>query len=83
MLRTLFTDHPNSVNETYVEHMGMAFGFACRLLAVGMACLIHAVLPFLFVKTGSAMIARLHDEMVANRVRRTAPRGVAEIQQRS
>ena len=27
-----FTDHPASVNETYLQHMGMAFGFGGRML---------------------------------------------------
>lgn len=62
-----FTAHPQSVGETYVQHAAMASGFGFRLLLAGMACLVHAVLPFLFVKTGSAMIADLHQRMVAHR----------------
>ena len=30
-----FTDHPASVNETYFQHMGMAFSFAGRMLLEG------------------------------------------------
>ena len=63
----LFTEHPASVGETYGEHLAMASGFGFRMIAGGIACLIHGVLPFLFVKTGSAQIAHLHDTMVANR----------------
>ena len=72
MLRA-FTDHPASVDETYGEHMAMAAGFSGRLLLASLACFVHAFLPFLFVKTGSRIIAGLHDTMVANRVRK-APR---------
>ncbi len=72
MLRTLFTEHPASVDETYTEHMGMACLFAARMFAGSIACLIHALLPFLFVKTASSMIDELHDRMVVNR-RRHAP----------
>lgn len=68
---SLFTEHPRSVGETYLEHMGMAGGFGGRLLVAGLACLVHAVLPFLFTKTGSRAITELHDRMVANRVRKT------------
>jgi len=64
-----FTEHPASVGEGYFSHMGMAIGFGVRMLVCGVACLIHAVLPFLFVKTGSNTIARLHDTMVINRNR--------------
>jgi len=72
MLRQLFTAHPASVDETYAEHMAVASSFGLRLLGAGVACLIHGIFPFLFVKTGSAAIATLHERMVTNR-RRFAP----------
>ena len=72
MLQRLFTEHPNSVNETYWEHMGMAASFSARLALAALVCLVHAALPFLFVKTGSRIIAGLHDTMVANRTRKAA-----------
>lgn len=72
MLRTLFTDHPASVGESYFEHLGHALRFAGRMFVGSLACLVHAFLPFLCVKTGSKCIAELHDCMVANRDRRVA-----------
>ncbi len=69
MLKSLFTDHPASVDETYGEHMGVAISFGARLFAAAAACLIHAFLPFLFAKTASNAIAELHARMVANRRR--------------
>ena len=72
MLRTLFTAHPSSVGESYFEHMAHALRFAARMFAGSLACLVHAFLPFLCVKTGSKCIAELHDRMVANRDRRAA-----------
>jgi hypothetical protein len=39
----------------------------------GFACLIHGLLPFLFVRTGSAQISTLHETMVANRRRKQMP----------
>jgi hypothetical protein len=74
-----FTQHPASVGETYLEHMGMALSFALRLLLGGLACFVHAFLPFLFVKTGSGIIAGLHDRMVVTRCRH----GVAAVQGRA
>ncbi len=68
-LRTLFTDHPDSVGETYFEHMGTAFSFGGRMVLGGLACLMHGLLPFLFTKTGSGLITQLHDEMLAHRVK--------------
>ena len=72
MLRALFTEHPASVDETYTEHMFAASSFAVRMLLGSLACFVHAVLPFLFVKTGSEVITELHARMVTNR-RRHAP----------
>ncbi|MDP6390104.1 MAG: DUF6356 family protein [Alphaproteobacteria bacterium] len=71
MLRRLFTEHPATVDETYGEHLVVAWSFSWRLVAAGLACLVHAVLPFLFVKTGSSMVTRLHDRMVTNRHNQT------------
>lgn len=64
-----FTEHPASVGESYLEHMGVAFSFGGRLLAAGLACLLHGIFPFLFTRTGSRTIIALHQEMVEKRVR--------------
>jgi hypothetical protein len=62
-----FTRHPHAVGETYLEHLAMAFSFGGRLLGAGCACLIHGLLPFLFVKTGSRMIRDIHADLHAPR----------------
>lgn len=78
-LLALMSDHPASVGETYWQHMWVAFSFGGRMLLAGLACLIHGVLPFAFVRTGSATITDLHDQMVLNRRRRhTAEASPAE-----
>ena len=56
----LFTDHPASVGESYAEHLRFALWFAFWLAAAAGAALAHAVLPFLFEKTASGIIARLY-----------------------
>ena len=76
MLKDAFTAHPAAVNETYGEHLASATGFGLTMIVSGLACLVHGVLPFLFVKTGSHAITALHDRMVTNRVR---PRGSLSI----
>ncbi|MFD1949974.1 DUF6356 family protein [Sphingomonas arantia] len=73
-MRHLFTDHPHAVGETYLEHLRTAAWFAGTMLLAGTACLIHALFPALFVRTGSEAIARLHDRMVVNRTRVPAVR---------
>ncbi len=64
-----FTEHPASVGETYAEHCARATFFGTRMVLAGLACLVHAVLPFLFVRTGSRAIADLNELMVVNRRR--------------
>lgn len=68
-MRSLFTTHPNSVGDTYVEHMGMASRFGFKLLLASLACFIHGLLPFLCVTTGSSTIRALYGEMVTHRRR--------------
>lgn len=68
MLRKLFTDHPASVGESYGEHCSAAFGFGVAMILGGLACMVHALLPFLFRRTGSDAITRLHAQMVTGRI---------------
>ncbi len=65
----LFTEHPNSVGETYFEHMASAVSFSARMFVGAICCLLHAVFPFICVRAGSGIIAELHDRMITNRVR--------------
>ena len=71
-LSAAFTDHPASVGESYGQHMGVAFSFGGRLILAGLACLLHGLLPFLFVKTGSRTISGLYEDMVRHRRRTDA-----------
>lgn len=73
MRRPSFTEHPASVGESYLEHMSVAAWFGWRMLAASLACFVHALLPFLFTRTGSRAVTELHERMVRNRARHTAP----------
>jgi len=64
-----FSQHPNSVGESYFQHLGTACTFAGKMLMASGACFVHAVFPFLCVKTGSKVISELHDSMLTNRHR--------------
>lgn len=68
----LFKDHPASVGETYSEHAVVASGIALRLVGAGLACMIHALLPFLFKDTGSTCIRELHGYLSGRNNRRAA-----------
>ncbi len=79
MISQLFTDHPRSVGETYVQHMASAARFGGRMILAGIACLLHGVFPFLFVKTGSDAVRSLHDNMVVNRRRAAIAAELADL----
>ena len=59
-MKSLFLTHPRSVDESYGEHMAFAGRFSARLFLAAGAALVHAVLPFLFEKTASRMIAEMY-----------------------
>lgn len=77
MLRELFIDHPESVGESYGEHLLVALSFGTTMVAAGLACIVHALVPGLFVKTGSATISNLYERMVASRRRKQSAGAVA------
>ncbi|HVE44631.1 MAG TPA: DUF6356 family protein [Gammaproteobacteria bacterium] len=60
-MKNIFKNHPNSVGETYVQHLGCACGIAANMLLAGFACLIHGIFPFLFKTTASdRLVKTLH-----------------------
>ncbi len=59
-MKSLFLTHPRSVDESYGEHMAFAGRFSGKLFLAAGAALVHAVLPFLFEKTASRMIAEMY-----------------------
>ena len=61
------TDHLEDINESYFQHMRHAFRFSLQLATGTLACLVHAVFPFLCVKSGSEIIQKLHRDMVTHR----------------
>jgi hypothetical protein len=68
-LKSMFVDHPRSVGETYGEHLLTALTFGLRMVVAGCACMLHGLLPFLFVRTGSTTVRHLHAEMITHRSR--------------
>ena len=54
------TRHLDEVGESYGEHGGKAAAFGLSMIAGGLACLVHAVFPFLFERTGSETIRTLN-----------------------
>lgn len=63
----MLTKHLDDINETYLEHMLHALRFSLTMAFGSVVCLIHAFLPFLFEKTGSNIIRKMHHDMVTHR----------------
>ncbi len=61
MLKRMFLDHPASVDETYGEHMAFAGNASFKLFKAAFACLVHAIVPGLFERTASTIIAELYN----------------------
>jgi hypothetical protein len=59
----LFTKHPRSIGESYTEHLFFAFCTGIKLIFGGIACIIHAIFPFLFERTGSTMAKKMLDDV--------------------
>ena len=55
-----FTRHPRDVGESYGQHLVHAGASAFKLMGAGLACLVHAVFPFLFVNTASDVVRNMH-----------------------
>lgn len=63
MIAKLFTEHPQSIGETYTQHARTALSFGLRMVVGGFACMVHAIIPGLFVKTASRTVVQLDAEM--------------------
>lgn len=54
------TRHLDSVGESYLEHLHFAFAFGGRMVAGGVGCIVHGLLPWMFETTGSRTVKRLN-----------------------
>jgi hypothetical protein len=65
--RSIFVEHPASVDETYLQHFISALGFGTKMIVAGVACIVHGLLPALFVTRGSDTVCALHERMGVSR----------------
>ena len=59
-------EHLNDVNETYFQHIRIAFKIGFTTLVTGVFCLIHGLILSLFKKTGSTQIAKMYEMVSKN-----------------
>ena len=62
MIRGIFLDHPRRANETYAEQSRFVLGFAGKLFLAADAAVVHALVPALFEKTASRLVAELYQK---------------------
>lgn len=55
----LFTQHPKSIGETYLQHLIEALYCGSVMIIGGILCIIHGILPFLFVTSTSSKLVYL------------------------
>ena len=53
--------HLNSVNESYLEHMGIANNVGLKMLSGGLMALIHGIVPGIFQTDASNKIKELYE----------------------
>lgn len=56
-------EHPESVGQTYFEHMANATEYGVKSCVAGGVFFAHAVCPFLFEHTGSEMVNNLNNQL--------------------
>ena len=66
-MKNIFTEHPQSVGESYLTHLCYALKYSGKFLLLHIIVLIHAIFPFLFVNTASSWIKKINDSL-QNRV---------------
>ena len=54
-------EHLNSVNESYAEHMCVAFKVGSKMIASGFKALIHGLIPAIFERNASNRIKELYN----------------------
>lgn len=64
-ISVIFTDHPATVNETFLQHMKFALSFSFWLGVASLAALVHAFIPVLCEATASRILKRLHARIMA------------------
>lgn len=67
LIDRLLMAHPRTVGETYAEHAGIASRFGATMVAGGVKCLIHAVLPSVFERSASDCVTKLNGELTRRR----------------
>lgn len=66
-IKKIFTQHPNSIGESYLEHFQFASICGIKLAFAGIACFIHSIFPFMFTNTASNTIQKIREEITSRK----------------
>jgi len=58
--KKVFLEHPNSIGESYFQHLSFAFRTGVSLTLAGIACTIHAIFPCIFKEAASSKVQQLY-----------------------
>lgn len=64
LVHRLFVDHPRSLGMSWARHGVGAVKIGAELVAAGIACMVHAIVPGWFTQTAGRTVERMHDHMV-------------------
>ena len=59
----LFTDHPRTLQMSWLEHGAGAAKIGVVLIGAGAACLVHAVVPGWFTHTAGKTVSNIYGDM--------------------
>ncbi len=74
----LFTAHPRALGMSWAGHGAGAIAIGATMIAAGLACIVHALVPGLFTDTAGRTVKALHDRMTTRRA--DAPRAEAWLE---
>ena len=66
-MNNIFTKHPKSVGETYLQHLYHAMSFSCLLFSLSLKALVHALFPFCYETAVSDKVKLLSEGMQKRR----------------
>ena len=62
-MKNFFTNHPNSIGETYFQHFLKSMSFGIKLIFIGFCAFIHDVLPWCYENSVSDYVYKLNQTL--------------------
>ena len=62
-LKNYFDEHPKSIGETYLGHLWCCLRTSASMIYIVIILLIHGIFPFLFERSASSLISKLHENI--------------------